>query len=100
MAALIEAMGGRTNRGPARDGADAIHEAGRAIHEVGGAMMGSSPARSVTDQWSQTWEVKNLLLADGSVFPGNASKNPTLTIMALAWRAADHLLDEMRKGNL
>ena len=39
-------------------------------------------------------------MADGATFPGTADKNPTLTIMALAWRAADHLVDEMKKGNL
>lgn len=100
MTALIEAMGGRITRPPVTDPSQAINEAGLAIHEVGGAMMGADPAHSVCDRWNRTWEVKNLLLADGAVFTGNASKNPTLTIMALAWRAADHLLEEMRKGNV
>jgi choline dehydrogenase-like flavoprotein len=100
MGALIETMGGRINRPPATDPGLVINEAGRAIHEVGGAMMGADPRRSVCDKWNQTWEVKNLILADGAVFTGNASKNPTLTIMALAWRAADHLLEELRQGNI
>jgi len=54
----------------------------------------------VTNQWCQTWDVKNLFLTDGAPFCSNADKNPTLTIMALAWRATDHLIEEMRKGNL
>jgi len=44
--------------------------------------------------------VKNLFVADGAVFASNADKNPTLTIMALAWRAADRILDEMGRGNI
>jgi choline dehydrogenase-like flavoprotein len=44
--------------------------------------------------------VKNLFVADGAVFASNADKNPTLTIMALAWRTADGILEQMRKGNL
>jgi len=98
MAALIEEMGGRLRGSSASP--RTINEAGRAVHEVGGAMMGSNPATSVLNAWNQTWEVRNLLVADGAVFPGNASKNPTLTIMALAWRAADRLLEEMQKGNV
>jgi len=67
---------------------------------VGGAIMGADASSSVTNRWCQTWDVPNLLVADGAPFPGTADKNPTLTIMALAWRTADHLLDEMKKGNL
>ena len=44
--------------------------------------------------------MKNLFITDGGPFASNADKNPTLTIMALAWRAADHILAESRKGNL
>jgi choline dehydrogenase-like flavoprotein len=63
-------------------------------------MMGTNPKKSVTNQWNQCWEVPNLLLNDASSFCSNPDKNPTLTIMALAWRASDHLVEEMRKGNL
>jgi choline dehydrogenase-like flavoprotein len=54
----------------------------------------------VTNEWCQTWDVKNLFLTDGAVFASNADKNPTLTIMALAWRAADHIADRMRRKEL
>ncbi len=100
IATLIEAMGGRYTRKTETDGAKVIRDGGSVIHEVGGAIMGADPRSSVTDKWSRTWDVKNLYVADGGVFANTASKNPTLTIMALAWRAADHLLDEMKKGNI
>ncbi len=99
-AELITAMGGRVSRPPAADGAKAIGPGGKIIHEVGGTIMGADPKKSVTNQWCQTWDVKNLFVTDGGPFCSNADKNPTLTIMALAWRASDHLLSELKKGNL
>jgi choline dehydrogenase-like flavoprotein len=99
-AALIEAMGGRVRTPPDADGARAIEPGGKIIHEVGGTIMGTDPKNSVTNQWCQTWDVKNLFITDGGPFVSNADKNPTLTIMALAWRSADYLLDELKKGNL
>jgi choline dehydrogenase-like flavoprotein len=99
-AAWLAEMGGVRIDTPAADGATAIQPGGSIIHEVGGALMGSDPANSVTNSWSQTWDVKNIFVTDGAVFASNADKNPTLTIMALAWRAADKILDEMRRGNL
>ncbi|MCB1207644.1 MAG: GMC family oxidoreductase, partial [Verrucomicrobiae bacterium] len=68
--------------------------------EVGGAIMGSDPAKSVTNGWCQTWDVPNLIVADGATFPNTADKNPTLTILALAWRTADHLVEQLKRGNL
>ncbi len=102
-AAIIRAMGGKelgANPDRRRAGSLLIEKGGRIIHEVGGAIIGADPAKSVTDRWSRTWDVKNLYLADGAPFASNADKNPTLTIMALAWRASDHLLAEMKKGNI
>lgn len=97
---IIHAMGGRTNGPVLSDGARAIAPGGSIIHEVGGAIMGSDPKASVTNEWCQTWDVRNLFITDGAVFASNADKNPTLTIMALAWRAADHVLARMRRREL
>ncbi len=97
---IIEAMGGRVQGAVQADGAKAIAPGGSIIHEVGGAMMGSDPGKSVTNQWCQTWDVENLFVTDGAVFASNADKNPTLTIMALAWRASDHILGRMRRREL
>ncbi|MBS0420106.1 MAG: GMC family oxidoreductase [Proteobacteria bacterium] len=99
-AELIESMGGRVRTLPESDGAKAIAPGGSIIHELGGARMGDDPRHSVLNKWCQAWDVKNLFLADGSSFPSNADKNPTLTIMANAWRVADHILDRMRRKEL
>jgi choline dehydrogenase-like flavoprotein len=99
-AALFDALGGKLVTLPEADGRDAIQPGGRIIHEVGGTIMGANARTSVTNKWSQTWDVKNLFVTDGGTFASNSDKNPTLTIMALAWRAADYILDEMKKGNL
>ena len=78
----------------------AVKEGGRTIHEVGGAVMGEKSAESVTDRWSRVWDVPNLVVADGATFPNTADKNPTLTIMALAWRAAERLMEDMQRGDV
>lgn len=97
--ALIEAMGG-TVRGLPSSVREAIASPGKVIHEVGGALMGAQPKKSVCNGWSQTWEVKNLFLSDAAPFASNSDKNPTLTIMALAWRTGDYIVEQARKGNL
>ncbi len=101
IAAILDAMGGRFSRQPSiSDPIKAVKEGGKTIHEVGGAIMGSDASMSVTNQWCQVWDVPNLVIADGATFPNTADKNPTLTIMAVAWRAADHLMGELKKGNI
>ena len=96
----IAAMGCTSANRPGADGSKAIEPGGSIIHEVGGAIMGAKASASVTNSWSQTWDAKNVFVADGAVFASNADKNPTLTIMALAWRTADRILGELRRGNL
>jgi choline dehydrogenase-like flavoprotein len=73
---------------------------GSAIHEHGTCRMGDNPKRSALNAFNQMHEVKNVLVVDGSAFTTASEKNPTLTILALAWRATDHLADELRQGNL
>jgi choline dehydrogenase-like flavoprotein len=99
-AKVIDAMGGRVLDKVESDGTRAIAPGGYIIHEIGGAIMGSDPKSSVVNQWCQSWDVKNLFLTDGAPFPSNADKNPTLTIMALAWRAADYMLASMQRREL
>ncbi|MCG5054988.1 MAG: GMC family oxidoreductase [Myxococcales bacterium] len=74
--------------------------AGWSIHELGTARMGTDPRTSVLNPFSQSHDVKNLFVMDGAGFVSAGSQNPTWTIMALAWRASDHLAEELRKGNL
>jgi len=96
---LLRAMGGRPIH-PPKAPLEMMDKGGTVIHEVGVTILGSDWRSSVTNRWNQTWEVKDLFIADGGPFCSNADKNPTLTIMALAWRAGDHMLEEMRRGNL
>ncbi len=96
-AQIIEAMGGTVMGAVEHDGAKAIEPGGKIIHEVGGAMMGRSARDSVTNEFGQLWESPNVIVADGATFCSNADKNPTLTIMALAWRSTDELMARMRR---
>ena len=73
---------------------------GSAIHEHGCCRMGEDPTRSALNKWNQMHEVKNLFVVDGSAFTSASEKNPTLTILALSWRATDYLAEEIRKGSL
>ncbi|HEY2637717.1 MAG TPA: GMC family oxidoreductase, partial [Solirubrobacteraceae bacterium] len=59
-------------------------------HIMGTARMGHDPRHSVTDGYGRLHEVEGVRLADASVFVSSAGMNPTLTIMALALRAARH----------
>jgi choline dehydrogenase-like flavoprotein len=73
---------------------------GEAIHEHGTCRMGNDPALSALNQFNQMHEVKNVFVVDGSAFTTASEKNPTLTILALAWRSTDYLAGEMKRGNL
>ena len=73
---------------------------GAAIHEHGTCRMGADPKRSALNRFNQMHEVRNVFVVDGSSFPNASEKNPTLTILALSWRATDYLADEIKRGNL
>jgi gluconate 2-dehydrogenase alpha chain len=62
------------------------------VHAVGGTRMGDSPEMNVVDRWSFSHEAPNLGILGGSVMPTHGARNPTLTIQALSWRTADHLV--------
>ena len=63
----------------------------RFAHLIGGCRMGTGPQDSVVDSDHRTWQVRNLLVADGSACPTQGSANPALTIMALSSRLAERL---------
>ena len=73
---------------------------GAAIHECGGARMGSDPAKSVLNSYNQCWDVKNLFVTDGSCFPSSGTVGPALTIMALTARACEYIAQEHKTGRL
>jgi len=98
---IVQSMGGNVVGGRVEtDGARAIARGGQIIHEVGTCRMGTDPKSSVLNQWCQSWDVKNLFVTDGAPFVSNADKNPTLSILALAWRTTDRLVEELKRGNL
>jgi choline dehydrogenase-like flavoprotein len=73
---------------------------GYGIHEMGGARMGASRKESVLNQFQQSHDVSNLFVMDASSFPSGGCQNPTLTIMAMAVRSTDYLMNEMKRGTI
>ncbi|HEV2199530.1 MAG TPA: GMC family oxidoreductase [Bryobacteraceae bacterium] len=61
-------------------------------HALGGTRMGDNPEFNVADRWGFSHETPNLGILGGSVMGTSGARNPTLTIQALAWRTADHLV--------
>jgi gluconate 2-dehydrogenase alpha chain len=70
----------------------------QSTHVQGGAIMGSSPEDSVVNTYLQHWQIPNLFVVGASSFPQNASANPTLTVLAVAYRAADAIVDRYLKS--
>lgn len=99
---IVETMGGEYRTSTPIDGPEAfgIKPGGKIIHEVGTARMGADPKTSVLNSYCQTHDVKNLFVTDGAPLVTNPDKNPTLTIMALSWRASDYLLAQAKSGSL
>lgn len=62
-------------------------------HQAGTARMAETPQRGVTNPFGKVWGCDRIYVADGSLHVTNGGVNPVLTIMALAWRTADHIAD-------
>jgi choline dehydrogenase-like flavoprotein len=73
---------------------------GLGIHEMGTARMGRDPKTSVLNKWNQVHEAPNVFVTDGAAMTSSACQNPSLTYMALTARAANHAVEELKKGNL
>jgi choline dehydrogenase-like flavoprotein len=69
-------------------------------HNLGTNRMSEKPEDGVVNKWGQTHDIENLFVSDGSQFTTGAAENPTLTIVALAIRQADHIAREMSAGNI
>ncbi|MCE0507198.1 GMC family oxidoreductase [Roseivivax sp. GX 12232] len=69
-------------------------------HNLGTNRMSERPEDGVVNRWGQSHDIENLFVSDGSQFTTGAAENPTLTIVALAIRQADHIAREMSAQNL
>lgn len=78
-------------------GASRVFQTGvLSTHVQGGCRMGSDPERSVVDAHCESHDIRRLFIGDGSVIPRTLSVNPSLTIMSLATRTADHIGARLR----
>jgi choline dehydrogenase-like flavoprotein len=99
--ALIAEMGGEVfNPMPGKEQNYGISAGGSIIHELGCVQMGADAKSSVLNSNCQAHDCRNLFVADGGPFVSQADKNPTWTILALAWRTADYITQQRKQGAL
>jgi choline dehydrogenase-like flavoprotein len=98
---LLTAMGGQiVSSMPTREQGYGISQGGSIIHEIGGVRMGDNPSTSALNANCQAHDCNNLFLADGGPFVSKGDKNPTWTILALAWRTAEYIAEQRKAGAL
>jgi len=98
---IVREMGGEPlDPMPGQDDGYGIAAGGEIIHELGCTRMGNDPKTSVVNRDCRAHDVKNLFVADGGPFVSQADKNPTWTILALAWRTAEHIAAARRRREL
>ena len=98
---IINAMGGiQLWNSPGKDSNYGITPPGSIIHEIGVTRMGNDPKTSAVNKFNQAHDAKNVFVVDGGPFVSQADKNPTWTILALAWRASEYIIDQMKQMNL
>jgi choline dehydrogenase-like flavoprotein len=79
---------------------EAVVERSSSVHLLGTCRMGNDPASSVIDKYHRTHDVPNLFLCDGSSFVTSGRGQPTMTIQALAFRAAEHMARFARRNEI
>ena len=79
---------------------DSKQAPGLDIHEMGGVRMGKDPKTSLLNEWNQLHHCKNVFVTDGACMVSTSTQNPSLTFMAITARAANHAVEELKKGNL
>jgi choline dehydrogenase-like flavoprotein len=77
-----------------------ITEQTSGMHLLGTCRMGDDPATSVVDRYHRCHDIRNLFLCDGSSLVTSGRGQPTMTIQALAFRAAEHIGAFARKGEI
>ena len=97
--AIIREMGGTPmSPMPTAESGYGILAGGRIIHELGVTRMGKDPKTSVVNANCQAHDVKNVFVADAGPFVSQPDKNPTWTILALAWRTSDYIVEQRKAG--
>ncbi|SDW25281.1 Choline dehydrogenase [Hydrobacter penzbergensis] len=79
---------------------DSKQAPGLDIHEMGGVRMGHDPKTSLLNRWNQLHHCNNVFVTDGACMTSVSTQNPSLTFMAITARAANHAVEELKKGNL
>ncbi|MBG9375380.1 GMC family oxidoreductase [Panacibacter sp. DH6] len=79
---------------------DSKQAPGLDIHEMGGVRMGADRKTSLLDKWNAFHNCKNVFVTDGACMVSVSTQNPSLTFMALTARAANHAVEELKKGNI
>ncbi|MGX1930919.1 GMC family oxidoreductase [Flagellimonas sp. 2504JD4-2] len=98
---IIHNMGGQVlGQKAGKDANYGILTPGEIIHEVGTTRMGDNKKTSVVNKYQQMHDVDNVFIVDAGPFVSQADKNPTWTILALAWRASDYIVEELKKQNI
>jgi choline dehydrogenase-like flavoprotein len=89
MSQMLEAAGGRD-----------LSTSKDTSHLLGTCRMGDDRATSVVNADGRSWDIANLWICDGSLFPTSGGVNPSLTIQALACRMGDRIAALTRRGEL
>ena len=98
---LIAEMGGEVfSPMPTKEKGYGISNGGSIIHELGTVRMGASATTSALNGNCQAWDCANLFVTDGGPFVSQADKNPTWTILALAMRTTDFIVQQRKAGVL
>jgi len=79
---------------------DSKQAPGLDIHEMGGCRMGKDPKTSMLNKWNQLHACQNVFVTDGACMTTVGNQNPSLTFMAITARAANHAVEELKRGNL
>jgi choline dehydrogenase-like flavoprotein len=91
---ILEAAGAKNVWAPP------VNDSRGGAHNRGTCRMGNDPKTSVVDRYHRAHDVPNLFIVDGSNMVTGGRNHPTMTIQALAFRAADHLIRAAKTGDL
>ena len=97
LAEIVQLMGPHTIEQKPRKGPYNIGQY-QTTHTCGGAVMGNNPKTSALNRYLQSWDVPNLFVMGATAFPQNAGYNPTDTVGALAYWAADAIVNRYLKN--